>query len=363
MSDLQNFKCRFCDGRVVFDSASQKMKCTACDSEFELSEFQGQEETQAAAQETEGDSFEGDFSMGAGSWGTGETDGMNVYQCEHCGGEIIADGNLGSSKCPYCDNNIVMKGQFAGDLKPELIIPFKLDKNAAKKKYLEHLNGKKFLPKVFKDQNHIDEIKGVYVPFWLYDASVDAGINFEATKVKRWSDDKFNYEETSFFSVQRDGSLSFDKIPADGSSKMPDDLMESIEPFDLKGAVPFTTAYLAGYLADKYDVDAEKNMDHIRERITTSTISHFEETVKGYDSVSIRHKNIRIKKGETHYAMYPVWLLNTTWNGEKFTFAMNGQTGKFVGNLPLDKGAYWKTFAGLAALFSAIAVAINFFMG
>lgn len=360
MADLQDFKCKYCGGRVIFDSATQNMKCQFCDSVFQLSDFQNEEgETDAQSSES-GDM--GGFSMEGDSWGADETKGMNVYVCQSCGGEIIADETLGSSKCPYCDNNIVMKEQFKGDLKPELIIPFKLDKNAAKKKYLDHLNSKKFLPKVFKDQNHIDEIKGVYVPFWLYDASVDAHISYEATKEKNWSDNNYTYKETSYFDVKRDGGLSFDKIPADASSKMPDDLMESIEPYDIKGAVPFSTAYLAGYLADKYDVEADTYTEHIQERITSSTLSHFRETVKGYDSVSIRHKNIRISKGETHYAMYPVWLLNTTWNGQKFTFAMNGQTGKFVGNLPLDKGAYWKCFATLAAVFSALACLVGYFL-
>lgn len=361
MTDLQDFKCKSCGGRVAFDSASQKMKCQFCDTIYEMSDFQ---QVSAASEEPleEGEHFDGDFAMGAGQWGSDETNGMNVYVCESCGGEIIADKTLGSSKCPYCDNNIVMKEQFTGDLKPELIIPFKLDKEAAKRKYNEHLNGKPFLPKVFKDQNHIDEIKGVYVPFWLYDADVNANIRYEATKEKTWSDNKYRYKEISYFDVRREGSLSFDKIPADASSKMPDDLMESIEPFDIKGAVPFTTAYLAGYMADKYDVDANHYRSHIQERITSSTVSHFRETVKGYNTVSEKFKNIRISKGKTHYAMYPVWLLNTTWNGQKFTFAMNGQTGKFVGNLPVDKGAYWKTFGTLAAIFSAIGCVIAYFM-
>lgn len=49
---------------------------------------------------------------------------------------------------------------------------------------MKHLNGKRLLPKIFKDQNHIDEIKGVYVPFWLFDTNVDANISYRATKVE-----------------------------------------------------------------------------------------------------------------------------------------------------------------------------------
>lgn len=362
MTDLQEFQCKYCGGRVVFDSESQNMKCQFCDSEFPLADFEKQKPLKEGDAVVES-GLDSDFSIGGQEWEDEEKKGMNLYVCESCGGEIIADQNMGASKCPYCENNIVMKEQFKGDLKPELIIPFKLDKEAAKNKYFKHLEGKRFLPRVFKDQNHIDEIKGVYVPFWLYDATVDASIVYEATQEKRWSDNNYNYVETSYYDVRRDGNMAFERIPADASSKMPDDLMESIEPFDNKGAVPFNTAYLAGYMADKYDVEADHYQEHIRDRVKQSTKQYYRETVKGYDSVNTKRENIRIRKGEVHYAMYPVWLLNTTWNGQKFTFAMNGQTGKMVGNLPLDKGAFYKTFAIMAAGFSALACALTYFMG
>lgn len=120
-----------------------------------------------------------------------------------------------------------------------------------------HYKGKKLLPKIFKKENHIDEIKGVYVPFWLFDADADADIRYKATRVRTWSDSDYDYTETSYYSIGRSGDIGFDRVPVDGSSKMPDDLMESIEPFKFEDAVDFKTAYLAGYLADKYDVTAE----------------------------------------------------------------------------------------------------------
>jgi len=135
----------------------------------------------------------------------------------------------------------------------------------------------------------------------------------------------------------------------DGSSKMPDDLMESVEPFDWRDAMGFQTAYLAGYLADKYDVDARQSQDRANERIRRSTETAFAKTVTGYASVTPEGGAMSLLGGTVRYALYPVWLLNTTWQGRKFTFAMNGQTGKFVGDLPMDKGAYRRWFWGIAA--------------
>ena len=158
--------------------------------------------------------------------------------------------------------------------------------------------------------------------------------------------------------VHRGGSIGFEDVPVDGSTKMADDLMESIEPFNCAEAVDFQTAYLAGYLADKYDVTAEESIDRANERVKKSTEQAFAETVIGYETVTAENTSVQFHGGKARYALYPVWLLNTTWNENRYTFAMNGQTGKFVGNLPTDKGAYVRWFVGLTAGISVAAFSI-----
>ena len=354
MAALLEYKCPCCSGKIEFDPSLQKMKCPYCDTEFDM-ETLTQYDNELSNDKPDQMTWEG----GAGTeWQPGETEGMRVYSCNTCGGEVIGDETLAATSCPYCGNPIVMMGQFRGDLKPDLVIPFKLDKNAAKAGLEGHLKGKRLLPKVFKDQNHIDEIKGVYVPFWLFDADADANIRYRATRVRTWSDRNYNYTETSFFNVTRAGNIGFDKVPVDGASKMEDDLMESIEPFDYKDAVDFQTAYLAGYLADRYDVTAEQSVDRANERIKKSTESAFADTVTGYASVTPESSSIRLSNGKTKYALLPVWVLNTTWNGQKYTFAMNGQTGKFVGDLPMDKSIYRKWLLGLTAGIGAAVFAV-----
>lgn len=351
MSTLLEYKCPCCGGAIQFDSSLQKMKCPFCDTEFEMEALKSyDEELKKAGKE------DLTWESEAGSeWQENETDDMRVYVCNSCGGEIIGDATTAATSCPYCDNPVVMMGQFKGDLKPDFVIPFKLDKEAAKKAMYNHLKGKRLLPKVFKNQNHIDEIKGIYVPFWLFDTDVNADIRFKATRIRKWSDSRYYYTETSFFAVTRAGDISFERVPVDGSSKMADDLMESIEPYDFSEAVDFQTAYLAGYFADKYDVNVQQSIQRANERVKKSTEQAFASTVTGYVSVTPESSNLRLSNGNAKYALYPVWILNTTWQNQKFTFAMNGQTGKFVGNLPLDKKAYWKWFAGMTAIGAAVA--------
>ena len=356
MAVLQEYKCPCCGGAIEFDSNIQKMKCPYCDAEFET-ETLASYDNELNNEHTDDMKWE---TAAGGDWQEGETDGLRVFSCKSCGGEIVGDETTGATSCPYCGNPVVMMGQFSGALKPDYVIPFKLDKKAAIEALKKHYGGKRLLPKAFKDQNHIDEIKGVYVPFWLFDADADAYIRYKATKVRSWSDSNYNYTETSHFSVSRGGFIGFERVPVDGSSKIDDTLMESIEPFKFTDAVNFQTAYLAGYLADKYDVDSQQSIARANERIKRSTEESFASTVKGYTTVVPDSSNVRLQNGVAKYALYPVWLLNTSWNGQKYTFAMNGQTGKLVGDLPLDKGAYKRWLFGLAGAVSAVAFAISY---
>ena len=348
------YKCPCCGGFITYDSKVGKMKCPYCDTEFELETLKSYDESLKNDKsddmnwisDDEKERFDGDG------------DGMCIYVCQSCGGEIIADDTTAATSCPFCGNPTIFKSQLSGELKPDYIIPFKLDKNTAKEALKKHLTGKKLLPKLFKSENHIDEIKGVYVPFWLFDTDADAEARYHATRTRFWSDKDYDYTETSHYSVLRSGSMSFDHIPVDGSKKMPDDLMESLEPFDFSEAVDFSMAYLSGYLADKYDVSSDECNERANERVKRSSDLVLQSTVQGYDSVVPENVSVQFSGGRKHYALYPVWILNTTWNGEKYTFAMNGQTGKFVGDLPVDKGLFWTYFGSIFAGTSVAAYAV-----
>lgn len=356
MAELQEFKCPCCGGAIGFDSTIQKMKCPYCDTEFDIETLISYDR-ELKNERPEDLTWE---TQAGGRWQEGETDGLRSYICNSCGGEIVTDANTAAAACPYCDSPVVMTEQFAGLLKPDFVIPFQMDAKAAKAALTKHYKGKCLLPKVFKDQNHIEEIKGIYVPFWLFDAEAEADIRYRGTRVQTWSDSDYHYTRTSYYSIRRGGTLAFERVPVDGSSKMADDLMESIEPFDFSDAVDFQTAYLAGYFADKYDVDAEQSTDRANLRVRTSTEDTLSSTVRGYASVIPEYSSIRLQNGRAKYALYPVWLLNTSWKGQRYTFAMNGQTGKFAGDLPMDKGLFWKWFSGVAGGVSLAALAISY---
>ena len=119
-------------------------------------------------------------------------------------------------------------------MRPDYIIPFKLDKKAAKAAYYKHLEKKSFLPKVFSFENHIDEIVGVYVPFWLFDVDAQAYMTYNAERIRTWRQGNKEHTEHEYYHVDRAGGIEFEHVPTDCSRKMDDALMEAIEPYDLK---------------------------------------------------------------------------------------------------------------------------------
>lgn len=359
MAGILDYECPCCGGKIEFDSSSQQMKCPYCDTEFEVDALK---DYGATMNETEQQPMQWDVTPG-GEWTEGETSGMSVYTCNSCGGEIVADATTGATACPYCDSPVVMTGQFGGDLRPDFVIPFKLDKEAAMAALKKHLDGKFLLPAAFKDENHIDDIKCVYVPFWMFDTGARGQFVYRATKVRRWENARYRYEETKFYSVIRAGSMAFEHVPVDGSSKMPDDLMESIEPFNFAEVKEFNTAYLSGYLADKYDVTAEQSIDRANTRVKESMRDEFRKTVTGYSTVTQQKESIALQNGTVRYVLCPVWMLNTSWNGQNFLFAMNGQTGKFVGNLPADMGKFWRFLMLFSVIFGAVGAGIGVLLG
>ena len=196
----------------------------------------------------------------------------------------------------------------------------------------------------------------MYVPFWMYDGAASGSMQFHATTVHKYTSGDYEITETSHYDVRRAGSIGFEKIPVDASSKMPDDYMDSIEPYDYTDLKPFSTAYLPGFLADKYDVSVENSRERADKRCAGSLVSALESTVSNYTTCNETSRDIHLKRGKVHYALLPVWVLNTKWEGKDFLFAMNGQTGKLVGNLPVSTKRVVGLFAAIAASLSAIGV-------
>ena len=339
----KELECPCCGGTLHYDSHSQDIVCPFCDSHFSIDDLKAY--TEDLATDKEEDTAWDESKVQA--YTDKEMQGMKVYACESCGGEIIVDETSSSTCCPYCGNNILISKQLSGDLKPNLVIPFKNDKDVVLNNLKSFFKKKPLLPGSFSKDNVVEEVKPLYVPFWLFDADVAGRVRFKAEKTRTWSDSKYDYKETKYYSLVRDGEIAFDHVPVDGSKKMEDQLMESIEPYDFSEAVEFNAGYLAGYAADRYDVSKDETFNRATTRFREGTIQAFRSDIRGYENVTCSDSQIQLSNTNAQYALYPVWILNTKWKEKPYRFAVNGQTGKIAGNLPVSAGkafGFWSLF-------------------
>lgn len=361
-TQVTNYQCPNCTAPIHFSGHSGQVECDFCGTKYEISVIEQlyADKEQAAAQQTE---MGWDTSTAGGDWTEEEAAHMRAYNCPSCSAQLICDDTTAATSCPYCGNPTVIPGQFAGGLKPDYVLPFKLDKAAAIAALKKHYKGKKFLSKSFSDNNHIEEIKGVYVPFWLFDGKANAVIRFRGTISHTRTTGDEEVTTTEHYRVVREGSVAFEKVPVDGSTKMPDAHMDAVEPFHYNELKPFSTAYLTGFLADKYDLDAEKCAKRADDRVKYSTESAFAATASRYTTLVPEYTDIKLDRGDTKYALMPVWMLSTKWKDQHFLFAMNGQTGKLVGDLPVDWGKFFAWMAKLSLPMMAILGALLFIGG
>ncbi|MDD6561499.1 MAG: hypothetical protein PUF17_11140 [Lactimicrobium massiliense] len=324
-----NYKCPNCGGPLHFDSKSQKLVCDHCGSSFSPDTFKEKEsptQTDTEIHTTAPDTFNKD-----------EIQHLKAYTCPSCGAQIMCDENTAATSCPYCDNPTLIPSQFAGSLRPSSVLPFQLNKKDAEDKLAAFYKGKPFLPKAFRNDNHIEDIKGVYVPFWLYNGTVAIQAAYEATRTRVFVQGDDQITETSHFHLDREGTMKFSRVPADASSKMPDEFMDALEPYDFQQLRPFEMSYMAGYLADRYDVDENKDFPRAKTRMEHSTCRACQESCIGYETCIPIHENTQAARTGTDYVFLPVWLLATRYHGRPYLFAMNGQNGRMVSDdLPLD---------------------------
>ncbi|MBE6101166.1 MAG: hypothetical protein E7200_03550 [Selenomonas ruminantium] len=334
-----NYKCPNCSAPLSYQPGKETITCEYCGAELAtkaVEEMYAQAEERATARaELEDKKWETE--KAGNEWAAEDEANLRALVCSSCGAEIVADMNTMSTQCAYCGNPTMVPQKFSGQLRPDYIIPFKKTKEDAIAALKEFYKGKPLLPSGFDSANKLEQIQPMYVPFWLFDAKVDAHASFHATNDKTFETSDEIVTITSHYECNRAGKMAFANIPVDGSEKMSDDYMESIEPFDYAEMVPFTQAYMTGFLADKYDVDAEASVPRADKRVEESAVGVLAGTVTGYDSVNCKASSVCKEDGAVAYAMAPVWILTTRYQDQPYTFMMNGQTGKTVGSLPIDK--------------------------
>ncbi len=321
-------KCPSCGAPIKFNPTAGKWKCEYCESEFTLEEMQKHNNASNVKNNENGEASKIE-----------EIDDTVYvsYKCQNCGAEIVADEQTAATFCVYCGNTAILKNKLSGEFKPNLIIPFKTEKEHAIKAFENVSKGRPFVPKDFNNKNNIEKIKGVYIPFWLYDVGVAGDVDCDAKRVTSWSRGDTHYTKTDIYKIFRSGSMKFAKIPVDGSTRFDNDIMNSIEPFNYEEMIQYNHAYLSGFFAEKYDVDSEGAFKDAQDRALESGKDIMVNSSPGYSGKLVTNNTLVPTLENKYYALLPVWMVNVKYKDKMYIFAMNGQTGEFIGDIPLDK--------------------------
>ncbi len=331
MSNVQEYHCPSCGAPIYFNAEKQKFSCDYCKADFDIDVLKqlNQYDEVNTPSKYDWEAYQERV------FDEGDQIDLSQYECSSCGASISGDKTLGSTICPYCGSPTILKEQFSGIRKPDYIIPFKLNQKQAFDAFELACKDAPFLPDEFKDEKIVEKIVGIYVPFWMFDCDVNGNVLYNGTKTTTWSDSDYYYKKTDHYKLIRKGQMVFKNVPVDGSLKAIDEYMEGLEPFDYNEAMDFDTAYLSGYLSDKYDVSYEACKNRANDRIVASVAEKFKETCENYSSVSIDKWHVEFENGKIRYALLPVYMLNIIYKEQKYLYAINGQTAKVVGVFPI----------------------------
>lgn len=333
-------KCPACGAPILYKPNLKKWKCDYCKSEFTLEEMKKYNNASSEKNNKKEEKINVKDTTKSTSKDTIKKEKDNTiyveYNCKDCGAKIIADEQTTATFCIYCGNTAILKEKLSGKFAPDLIIPFKNEKEKAIESFKSLNKGRPLMPDFFNDEKNIEKIRGVYIPFWLFDVKVSGELDATSTTSTSWTVGNTVYTKTDMYRLEREGEMEFNKIPVDGSTRFDDDIMNTIEPFNYEDLEEYNHAYLSGFLAEKYDVEEEKSFNDATLRSLNSTRDEMKRDM-GMGIKSIINDTLKAEKLLTKYALIPVWMINVKYKDKFYTFAMNGQTGEFVGNIPVDK--------------------------
>lgn len=359
MNTTVTYQCPNCSAGLQFDPAKGKFACEYCLSEFTEQELADTETARAA----EDAASEAAKRAAEESERVDEaySEALDGYSCTTCGAELIADKHTAATFCPYCHNPVLLAGKLAGQMRPHKVIPFKTDRDGAKKILLDYAKKKRFLPKDFLSEKQLSHITGVYYPFWVTDADVSATMSARATRVRSWRSGDYRYTETSKYHIRRAGEIHFEDIVTPALSEEDREMLDGILPYPSDSLQDFSMPYLSGFVAKKRNIEQASVRDAVYGRMQGYAQSLLRDTIFGYTTVNTDTPRLLTRAMHWDYTLMPIWILTYKHRKKSFTYAINGHTGKIYGNFPINGRRLALFCAGIGVAASILSALIAFF--
>ncbi|MDO5021912.1 MAG: hypothetical protein Q4E07_01065 [Eubacteriales bacterium] len=344
------YKCPSCASPLTFDGNAKEMACSNCGNNFEV---EGLKEAMQVEMETEQTPEYKAWDMHDEAFDQNDVKQTKTFSCSSCGAQLLTDETTVATECAFCGSPSIIPDQFTPGTKPQSVLPFTVKKERAEKLFHDYFKNKKLLPNIFKKNNRINEIRKLYVPYWLFTCQAFADISYNASKIRTFTRGNYRITQTLHYLIRRAGTVDFKELPIDSSTKADNEITESLEPYDMGEGLAFTPAILSGAQASRADVSIEESKKRADDRITSSMQSAFRDTILGYSTVVPVSTKINIPEGTATPTLFPIWIITTKKEDKTYTFAINGQTEKLTCDVPISapKAIGWFLGVSLTALF------------
>lgn len=324
------FKCENCGGELIYSIKDKKLKCQACQSLFEIDDMLDNEEENA------------------------ETIDMNVFTCPSCGGEVYSTNSTAASFCSFCGSHVTLTQKMVQWRKPEYIIPFTVTKNKAKELVAKKLKGKPFIPSELKNTDNLTICRGIYIPYWVYETQSTTDMGMECESVSG--------NQHSVYRITGTANETNIGLNHDASDSFADDIGDNLNPFDLKDAKKFTSAYLCGFFADIADHESDKYEKEVKQSANRVLYEDVRRYIKNQypmlDTVGYP-SGATTEVENASLCLFPVWLVSYKKGNSVAYLAVNGTTEKVVTDTPVDKKKFYMTASILSVLLSILLFKIN----
>jgi len=271
-----------------------------------------------------------------------------TVQCRSCKAVSVFDAARVGQRCEFCGSpEIVDYEEIKAPIRPQSLLPFKVAESTVREQIRRWYKSKWLAPGSLKSRALVDTVRGIYIPYWTFDAQVvcpweaDAGHYYYTTETYR--DSKGNTQTRQVRHVRWEPASGlvnhfFDDEPIPGTHGVSHALLKGVEPFMTNELVPYDTSYLSGFVVEHYQVvllDAAKaSEDSMREKL--------EELCAG-QVPGDTYRNLVIHptfSAQTFkHILVPLWLLTYTYGAKVFHVLVNGASGRMAGEYPKS---FWK---------------------
>jgi ribosomal protein L37E len=326
-NDSLHTKCKSCGGVMHYSPAAENLQCLYCNSIVDI------DKSPAVMKSN-------DFSAWKERAQSNETVEAVELKCRQCGASTTMPANVTGAKCAFCGTpSVISDAAMRRFWPPEYLLPFKITEKQSGANFTTWLRKKWFAPsKLRKNAIDTDAFKGVYLPFWIFDADTvtdykgERGVDRKDEYVKK-DGTRASRTVTQWYQARGSVAVQFRDLMVHASKTLPDDISMQLTQWDMENCVTYRKEFLAGFVTEIYQRDVKASFDDAKQKMTTDIDSAIRRDIGG-DRQRVGTKHTEYEELKFRHMLFPVWMSAFKFNNKLYQFVVNGRNGKVVGQYP-----------------------------